>query len=200
MYYYQWSYSPANPAPLWNSRQALASDLSDGVLNNGTVVGNWQIESGGDVFNNPGSAIWKKIHLTSGTYQLKLTTDSRAYQLNDFLWTEPGSSLPVWNAYVQMYVEYDDATSESFNFGDSSRARGSEGDVLALYHSSLDGMILNLTKLGSMCFYLNDYNSVDNGGSVTLQFDRVSPVPVPDGLLLLGSGLTAVLVRRRHAA
>jgi hypothetical protein len=202
-YYYQWTYSFANPAPLWNSRQALANDLNDGngVLVNGNPVGNWKIESGGDVFNNPGSTIWKSLTFSPGEYKLSLTPDSHAYQLNEFLWGNEGNySTPIWNAYVQMYVEYNDGSNTSFNFGDWSQAQGTEGDVLALYHSTIDGMVLNLTKAGTIYFYINDYNSVDNGGSVSLEFDKTCPVPVPGGLLLLGSALVSMYIRRRSVA
>jgi hypothetical protein len=200
-YYYQWTYSPATPAPLWNSRQALADDLSDGVLVNGQSVGNWHIESAGDVFNHPENAIYKTLPVTPGTYKLSLTPDSQAYQLNAFLWgNEGGTPAPKWNAYVQMYVKYNDGTVDSVNFGNGSQTFGSEADALAFYRLHYDGEILNLTKPGTIEFYINDYNSVDNGGSVSLEFDKTCPVPVPGGLVLLGSALVSMFTRRRSVA
>jgi hypothetical protein len=201
-YYYQWIYAPNNPVP-WNSREVLANDLRDGVLFNGTAneisVPNWQVQSAGDVFNNPANAIWKELSISPGTYTLKLTADSHAYQLNEFLWPNENNSSPVWNAYVQMYAVYDDTSKESFNFGDWNRARGTENSVLALYRQDVDGLIVNITKPAMVYFYINDYNSVDNGGSVTLEFtDPPPPVPLPGSLLLFGSGLAAFLVRRRR--
>ncbi len=171
-YYYQWKYAPNNPVP-WNSREDLAVDLSDGVLFNNTTneiaVPSRKVESAGDVFNNPAEAIWKKLTLSSGTYTLSLTADSHAYQLNEFLW--PGESTdPVWNAYVQMYAVYDDNSEGSFNFGDWTLARGTENDVLKRYRQVVDGMTINIPNPAELYFYINDYNSVDNGGSVTLEF------------------------------
>ena len=49
-----------------------------------------------------------------------------------------------------------------------------------------------------MLFYINDYNSVDNGASVTLEFSDPPPVPVPGSLVLFGSGLTAFIGWRRR--
>ncbi len=169
------------PGKIWQH------DLNDGVLwLMANPVGNWHVESAGDVFNNPANAIWKTLTVSPGTYKLKLTPDSQAYQLNEFLWGNEGNySTPIWNAYVQMYVEYNDGSNASFNFGDWSQAQGTEADVLALYHSTfIDGMVLNLTKGGTIYFYINDYNSVDNGGSVSLEFDKICPVPVPGGLVV----------------
>ena len=76
------------------------------------------------MFNNPAQAIWKSLSIAPGTYTLKLTNDSRAYQLNEFLWPNEANGTPVWNAYVQMYAVYDDATTGSFNFGDWSFFKG----------------------------------------------------------------------------
>ena len=194
-YYYQWTYSPVDPLPLWSSRQELADDLADGVLVNNTVVGNWRVESAGDVFGNPAAAIWKSFNLAAGTYALRLTADSRAYQLNEFLWPNETAGSPVWNAYVQMYAVYADNTTGSFNFGDWSGHRNSESEVLDYYRQFVDGTIIDLPQAAVMYFYLNDYNAVDNGGSVTL---ALSPVPLPGGLMLLGGGLAVLWARRRR--
>jgi hypothetical protein len=197
-YYYQWSYTPGNPTPLWNSRQALSDDLADGVLVNGTPVGNWQVQSAGDVFNNPANAIWKTLNISPATYKLNLTADSRAYQLNEFLWSNESSSSPVWNAYVQIYAVYEDNSTGSFNFGDWSHSRGTESDVLTLYRQVVDGLLIDITQPATLYFYINDYNSVDNGASVTLEFTAPPPVPLPGSLVLFGSGLTAFIAWRRR--
>ena len=196
-YYYQWAYSAATPAPLWSSRENLATDLSDGVLVNGKPVGNWRVESAGDVFNNPAQVIYKTLSIAPGTYTLRLTNDSRAYQLNEFLWPNESNGAPVWNAYVQMLARYDDTSTGSFNFGDWSDFKGSESDVLTYYRNNVDGMSITIPKSGTMYFYINDYNSVDNGASVTLEFSA-SPVPLPGSLVLLGSGLVAGLLLGRR--
>ncbi len=194
-YYYQWKYSPDNPTPLWNSREALAAELATGILN-GNPIGNWRVESAGDVFNHPEAAIWKSLEFLPGTYNLKLTETSRAYQLNAYLWPNENNFAPVWNAYVQMYAVFNDGGTQSFNFGDWSMAGGSESEVLAAYRNLV--LTITLDKPGTIYFYINDYNAVDNAGSVTLEFNGPPPAPLPGSLLLLGSGLAALLTWRRR--
>jgi hypothetical protein len=192
-YIYQWVYG-STPLP-WNSREALASDLADGEIM-GTLVNNWQVQSAGDAFNNPANAIWKEFNISPGTYTLKLTAASRAYQLNEFRWTPNDNGQPVWNAYVQMYAIYNDATTGSFQFGDWSLFRDTELDLLTYYRNNVDGMQITIPKPATMYFYINDYNSVDNGASVTLEFTQ--PAPLPGGLVLFGSGLLALIRWRRR--
>lgn len=196
-YYYQWTYAPANPAPLWTSREALAADLADGVLVNSTVVGNWRVESAGDVFGNPAAPIWKTLNLAAGTYVLRLTADSRAYQLNEFLWPNETAGSPVWNAYVQMYALYADSSTAGFVFGDWSFHQGAESAVLDYYRLNVDGLTITLPQAAQLYFYINDYNAVDNGAGVTLEFTPMV-VPTPTTLLLVASGLALLGLRRRR--
>ncbi len=193
-YYYKWTYSPAAPTPLWASRQGLSDDLADGILVNGTVVGNWRVESAGDVFGNPTAPVWKSLNLAPGTYVLRLTPDSRAYQLNAFLWSNESPSASLWNAYVQMYAVYADSTTQSFAFGDWSLHQGAESDVLDYYRQFVDGMTITLPQAAEVYFYINDYNAVDNDAGVSLEF---SAVPLPASFLLLAGGLVLLGSRRR---
>ena len=55
-------------------------------------------------------------------------------------------------------------------------------------------MQLTLDYPATVNFYINDYNSVDNLGSVSLD---VNAVPLPGTLTLLGSGLALLLAGRR---
>lgn len=197
-YYYQWSYDPSDPTPLWGSRQELAADLLDGVMVNGTPVGNWRVESAGDVFGNPSAPVWKAVNLTAGSYVLRLTADSRAYQLNEFLWPNEAPGSEVWNAYVQMYAIYADSTTGGFTFGDWSLNKGSEAEVLDYYRQAVDGLIINLPQAALLYFYINDYNAVDNGASVTLELTQNVVVPVPPTLFLVASGLALLGLRRRR--
>ena len=198
-YAYQWFYG-SGPLP-WNSRDDLKADLAKGEVN-GTPVGNWQVQSAGDVFNNPANAIWKALSISPGTYTLKLTADSHAYQLNEFPWSDTDNSAPIWNAYVQMDAVYNDATTASFQFGDWSYFKGSKNDVLKYYRINpdgklyMDGMSITIPKPATMLFYINDYNSVDNGASVTLEFSQAAPLP--GSLVLFGSGLLAFMSWRRR--
>lgn len=197
-YEYMWNYSPEKPTPAWPSREALVLDLADHPDDPFKVISlpKWEVQSAGDVFNNPANAIWKSLDFAPGTYTLRLTSDSRAYKLNAYLWGNESSSTPIWNAYVQMLAVYDDGQNKSFNFGDWDNRGGSEAEVLDYYRS----LVLDLVfaRPGTMYFYINDYNAVDNAGSVTLDFSDPPQAPLPGSLLLLGTGLATLLAWRRR--
>jgi hypothetical protein len=194
---YQWNFgSGALP---WSSRQDLVDDLSDNnILNNAgqtAPIGNWAVESGGDPFNFPSKPIWENISLNPGTYTLSLTSDSRAYNLSDYAWPNE-TPVPSWNAYVQIYADYGGGQNASFNFGEALQfIKPTEAEALDFYRNNVDGKQILLTQAADVYFYINDTNSVDNAGGVSLQ---IQPVPEPEAVYLLGSGLLALaLIQRR---
>jgi hypothetical protein len=187
-YAYQWWYGVSGPLP-WSSVQDLVNDLSDNVLNNagGIPVGDWKVESGGDAFNQPAAVIWKSVSLAAGTYSLYLTADSRAYDIKDYVW--PNETVDhIWNCYVQILADYVSST-ESFNFGDWDDRQPTEAEALDYYRANVDGTTITLTADAVVYFFINDYNSVDNAGSVTLE---ILPIPLPGTLSLLALGLAAL--------
>lgn len=190
-YAYQWQYG--NDALPWSDLDALVSDLNDGTLNadsSNTSIGEWRLESGGDVFLSPEKPVWKSISLTQGLYDLSLTSDSEAYNLVDY-WGENS-----WNAYVQIWADYGD----SFSFGNGSPSFHSEADALGYYHNNVDGLQIYLAQNADVYLYINDTNSIDNSGSITFDIrpHDVTPVPEPATLVLMGSGLVAIGFRFRR--
>ena len=195
-YAYQWTFGSGDLP--WDSRQDLVDDLQDNILNKAgqtTEIGDWQLEAGGDPFNFPADPIWKSITLSAGTYFLSLASDSHAYNLTDYTWPgeEPRS---LWNAYVQIYADYGGGANASFNFGEAPAfIQQTEADALSFYHTFVDGTQMTLTQAADVYFYINDINSIDNAGSVSLQ---IQSVPEPAAVYLLGTGLMGLAVLKRR--
>ena len=176
-YYYQWKYG--DPGSLqWGGMNELTAHLylQDGL--------SWRLESGGDPFN-PVTPIWKSISLTQGTYEISLAEGSSAYNMIDY-W---GGDM--WNAYVQIWTDHGD----SFNFGEGSLDFNSKNNALAYYNLYVDGMIIDLQQDTELYLYINDGNSVDNSGSVTLNIET-TPVPEPSTVILLAFGMLSLFIWR----
>jgi len=186
---YTWSYS-SGTALLWTDFDALVADLNN--TENGLIINNWVIESGGDPFNYPSDPIWKKERFSAGTYSISLAENSAAYNLEDY-WNNNN-----WNAYVQIWADYGNGQGASFNFGGGGTdwKFDSETEALEHYSSNVDGMEIILAYDADLYFYLNDYFSLDNGGSVTLDIQSYN-TPVPGTLYLLFSGLGILIFKRR---
>ena len=188
--YYQWNYGDANPVP-WSSLDQMVT-----ALKQGDYVGNhdWQVESGGNPFN-PSSSVFQTLTLPAGVYTLRLAQNSEAYNLQGYQWPNETTHQDVWNAYVQIYAVYQGNNgTTSLAFGGFNDRQTTESGALAYYRSEVDGMQLTLDQAATVNFYINDYNSVDNTGSVSLD---VNAVPLPGTLPLLGSGLALLLAGRR---
>jgi len=198
-YAYRWRFGDVGVPP-WTSREQLVNDLADNILNNDdqtASIGNWRVESGGDPFNYPSNPIWKSISLDPGTYALSLTRDSGAYNLSDYAWPNE-AQVPSWNAYVQIFADYGGGQNASFNFGEAPAfIQPTKTEALDFYRTYVNGMQIALAQAAEVYFYINDINSLDNAGGVSLKIRPVS-VPEPGVVYLLGSGLLALgLIRRR---
>ena len=148
--------------------------------------GNWKIESGGGVYNSPSQQIWKSVSFAAGEYTLRLTSDSRAYDLTDYTWPNEGARQ-IWNAYVQIYAVFSGGGTASFSFGGyDGKWQPTESAALQYYHANVDGLTITLAQAADLYFYINDYNSVDNAGSVSLE---IGAVPLPGSIFLLAPGL-----------
>lgn len=185
-----WSYNGSNL--LWTDFSGMVADLSDGYIGSssgGSYLGPYTILSGGDVFgSSPTSPIWTSLSLSAGRYEISLDPSSRAYNLLGYI--DPNySGGNLWNAYVQMWT----SDGQDLAFGSGSTIFGSEADTLSYYFNPSNNISLNLAGNADLYFYINDYNSLDNIGNVTL---NISSVPLPSSLLLLCTGIVALYTGR----
>ena len=89
---------------------------------------------------------------------------------------------------MEIYAVYqDNKGTVSLAFGGfDGYWQTTESDALAYYRPHVDGMQMVLDYPAAVNFYINDYNSLDNTMSVSLEINQV---PIPGTLPLLGSGL-----------
>ena len=188
-----WSGGSSDATTRWSGGfAALVDDLVDGYIGaagSGVSLGNiYDIQSGGNVFSATAAVpIFKTIHLSAGQYTISLDPGSESYNLKGYSDSNyVGDNL--WNAYVQMWVP----GGQSLSFGDGATLYGSSLEALLAY----DTITASLTLSGDadLNLYINDINSLDNTGGVTL---NIQPVPLPAAWLLFGSGMAA-LVGMRH--
>jgi hypothetical protein len=120
--------------------------------------------------------------LTAGTY--RISPQSGAYMYDSWGWSDYRSKY-WWELHIQ--VNQPDQTGgilSSYYMLGSNQGYDTAADALqANLASYLD---ISLTNGGSLNFWIYDWNSIDNSGSLTFE---VLPVPEPSTLALLGLGL-----------
>ena len=174
----------------WSSFADLVADLSDnyiGAAGSGTSLGTYTIQSGGNVFSGLATPIYKTLSLPTGQYTISLDPSSESYNLKGYdAPNYAGGNL--WNAYLQIWT----SDGQNLAFGDGDTQYGSSTETIAAYETITAS--LTLFSDADLNLYINDNNSLDNTGSVTL---NIQPVPLPATWLLFGSGMAALVGGRR---
>ncbi|WP_372679459.1 VPLPA-CTERM sorting domain-containing protein [Desulfosarcina sp.] len=187
-----WSGGNSDAITTWNDFADLVADLSDdqiGAAGSDPGLGEYEIQSGGNVFSDLVTPIYKTLSLPAGQYTISLDPGSESYNLKGY--DAPESKYAggnLWNAYVQLWT----SDGQDLPFGDGDTQHESSAEALAAYDKITAS--LNLLHDADLHFYINDSNSLDNTGSVTL---NIQAVPLPAAWLLFGSGMAALVGGRR---
>lgn len=170
-----------------------AQQVYDYAYANG--LGEWKLYSAGNIWSPDAYAGENLSDLDAGTY--RITPVAGAYMYDGWGWDPDYSDKYWWELHIEatqvyengqllptayyMLGSYDSYSSPDLAFG---AAQGQYQDI-------------TLAEGGQLRFWIWDWNSIDNSGSLT--FD-IAAVPEPSTLLLLGLGLAFLVWRRHHSA
>ena len=147
----------------------------------------WLMESAGDYWS-PGSIVGESLaNLHAGTY--RITALSGSFTYDSFGWS-PYADQWRWGMNVRIYKGIVDGKVTDYDTTLGSFDPAQLTTDLNRYLS------VTLAEGGSLGFWIDDWNSLDNAGSLTFS---VSQVTEPPTWLLLGLGLALLLRQRRTA-
>jgi hypothetical protein len=161
--YENFQYVPTPSTP-WTSSQPVYEYAA------ANIPGAWLLHSAGNVWTSDPAVGESLLGLHSGTYRISAL--SGAFTYDSFGWS-PNTDY-LWHLDIKVQ-------------------QGAAGDISYYTLDSIGNYIdISLVDGGSLYFWINDWNSIDNLGEISF---NVAAVPEPSTLLLLGSGL--VLLARR---
>jgi hypothetical protein len=169
----------------WTSSQNVYDFADNPAIHNWDT--DWLLVSAGDYWS-PGSIVGASLtNLHAGTYRIAALSGSFTY--DSFGWS-PYAGQWRWGMNVRVHdgVVNGQATDYDTTLGSF--------DPLQLATDLNRYLSVTLADGGSLGFWIDDWNSLDNAGSLTFS---VSKVPEPSTWLLLGLGLALLLQRRRTA-
>lgn len=171
-----------NPNPWTSATQVFAFAANQSPANWNT---DWLLASAGNYWS-PDTVVGETLAgLQAGTY--RITSLAGAFTYDSFNWSPQndqwrwGMNIRVHGGYINGQINDYDCTLGSFDPNQLSSDLGRYLDI-------------RLAEGGSLSFWINDWNTIDNGGSLTFS---VAPVPEPSTFLLLGVGLTLLIWRKR---
>ena len=172
--------------PAWTS----ASQIYDYALAHG--LANWQLNAAGDIWS-PDLVVGEALtNLPAATYQI--TPVAGAYMYDGMGW-DPAYAGKYW---WELQIKANDVLLSGVVVPTAYYMLGSYD-----WYSSVDAAFaasqslsknITLAEGGSLEFWIWDWNSIDNSGSLTFQ---VSAIPEPSTLLLCATGVLMLLARRR---
>jgi len=166
-------------------------------------ISGWQLESEGNIWSpSPdndfivGDAL---INLPAGIYRISVVAG--AFQYDSFNWSDYAGQ---WRWQLQIQAQEFDDDGNIVGYHDYGL--GFFGLPIDYYPSKLEAIQENRGKYldvpvnegGSLNFWIWDWNSIDNSGSLTFDV-AMAPIPEPSTLILVGTGLFFLARRFRRS-
>jgi hypothetical protein len=186
-------YNVSGTVPAWSSSQQVI-DFSDSE-----GIENWLLLSAGNNSNvSPDTIVgYSLTALTAGTYRISVLDG--AFEYDSFNWNdESGNDSQYYNKWLWgMHIRACDNANNicaDYTLG-SFTFYGSPGE--ALINNIGQFVDISVMDGGSLNFWINDWNSIDNSGRISFDVTSV-PVPEPSMFLLLSLGCAFVVGRRNR--
>jgi hypothetical protein len=183
-------YNVPGTVPAWSSSQQVF-DFAD---NEG--IENWLLLSSGDNSNiSPDTIVgYSLTALTAGTYRISVLDG--AFEYDSFNWKdEYGNDSQYYNKWLWgMHVRACDNVNNicaNYTLG-SFTYYGSPNE--ALINNIGQFVDVSVTEGGSLNFWIDDWNSIDNSGGIRFDVTPVS-VPEPSTFLFITLGLAFLIGR-----
>jgi len=192
---------PTNPPPgsQWDDKADVVAYIDPYLVeyatkNNLSKLPDWWLWSAGNIWSQTDTIVGESLTgLSAGTY--RISPVDGAFRYDSFGWSpNVGDDLYRWQLHIQ-------ARSSTGSLIGSDQILGSTSyystAALALSASLGEYVDITLPDGGSLVFWIWDWNSLDNAGSLDF---NVTQIPEPTTFVLLGTGILFLMKRFRKSS
>ena len=165
----------------WTSKQEVIdyADLKG--------ITDWQLESASNIWSSDKTVGDTLTNLSAGIYRIAVVAG--AFQYDSFNLSDYKGQY-WWQLHIQSSMLADPVI-----LGDT---KGFPSPQSALANSFLKYLDVPVNEGGSLNFWIWDWNSIDNSGSLTFDV-ATAPIPEPSTLILVGTGVFFLTRRFRRS-
>jgi len=171
----------------WTSKQEVI-DYADSKK-----ITNWQLESASNIWSSDDNIVGEALNnLHEGIYRISVVDGAFMYDsfsTNSLKWSDYAGQW-WWQLHIQSSMLADPVILGDTNGFSSAQS--------ALANSSLKYLDIPVNEGGSLNFWIWDWNTIDNKGSLTFDV-AMAPIPEPSTLILVGTGLFLLARRFRRS-